>query len=149
MGLDCMLTLYQERPYHDDSTASRLLSEVKHRRAQLVLRWGTTLESWVLLLPFSFFPYILLPPPPGRQHSATLLLLLHDLVHVLVQPWSQLVFSSRKFAYRSPFIFPLAKLEHRLHRSAVGSKNEANLPCWLANHGSGRNKRRTAGAPAS
>ena len=38
----------QERPYHDDSTASRLLSEVKHRRAWLVLRWGTTLESQVL-----------------------------------------------------------------------------------------------------
>ena len=35
----------QERPYHDDNTASRLLSEVKHRRGQLVLRWGTTLES--------------------------------------------------------------------------------------------------------
>ena len=60
----------QERPYHDDNTASRLLSEVKHRRARLVLRWGprwnpgccsfaafptfpaleTTLKSWVLLL---------------------------------------------------------------------------------------------------
>ena len=37
---------YQERPYHYDSTASRLLSEVKHCLAQLVLRWGTTLESW-------------------------------------------------------------------------------------------------------
>ena len=38
----------QERPYHNDSTASRLLSEVKHCRARLVLRWGTTLESLVL-----------------------------------------------------------------------------------------------------
>ena len=35
----------QERPYNDDSTASRSLCEVKHRLAQLVLRWGTTLES--------------------------------------------------------------------------------------------------------
>ena len=43
----------QERPYHDDSTASRLLSEVKHRRAWLVLRWGTTLESQVLF--FCYF----------------------------------------------------------------------------------------------
>jgi hypothetical protein len=34
-----------------DSTASRPLSEVKHVRAWLVLRWGTTLESQVL---FSF-----------------------------------------------------------------------------------------------
>ena len=45
---------HQERPYHDDSTASRLLSEVKHRRARLVLRWGTTLESLVL---FFFLPF--------------------------------------------------------------------------------------------
>ena len=45
---------FRERPYQHDSTASRLLSEVKHVRAQLVLRWGTTLESWVL---FSFCPF--------------------------------------------------------------------------------------------
>ena len=38
----------QDGPYHSDSTASRLLSEVKHCRARLVLRWGTTLESLVL-----------------------------------------------------------------------------------------------------
>jgi hypothetical protein len=38
----------QERPYHSDSTASRPLCEVKHCRARLVLRWGTTLESRVL-----------------------------------------------------------------------------------------------------
>ena len=45
----CMCNLCgQERPYHSDSTASRLLSEVKHCRARLVLRWGTTLESLVL-----------------------------------------------------------------------------------------------------
>ncbi len=40
------------RPYQHDSTASRLLSEVKHVRAWLVLRWGTTLESQVL---YSFY----------------------------------------------------------------------------------------------
>ncbi|KAL7459925.1 hypothetical protein ACHAWC_011856, partial [Mediolabrus comicus] len=45
----------QERPYHSDSTASRLLSEVKHCRARLVLRWGTTLESLVLFFLFFFF----------------------------------------------------------------------------------------------
>ena len=33
----------QERPYNHDSTASRLLSEVKHDLVRLVLRWGTTL----------------------------------------------------------------------------------------------------------
>ena len=43
----------QERPHHSDSTASRLLSEVKHCRARLVLRWGTTLESLGLF--FYFF----------------------------------------------------------------------------------------------
>jgi hypothetical protein len=45
----------QERPYQDDSTASRLLSEVKHLRAWLVLRWGTTLESQVLFFWVSFW----------------------------------------------------------------------------------------------
>jgi hypothetical protein len=39
--------------------ASRLLSEVKHRRARLVLRWGTTLESRVFLI-------FVLPPHPCR-----------------------------------------------------------------------------------
>ena len=46
----------RERPYHSDSTASRLLSEVKHCRARLVLRWGTTLESLVLFF-CSFFKF--------------------------------------------------------------------------------------------
>ena len=49
-GLCC-----QDRPYNDDSTASRLLSEVKHHLARLVLRWGTTLESLVLIFWFSTF----------------------------------------------------------------------------------------------
>ena len=49
-------TLHQDRPYHDDSTASRSLSEVKHRRARLVLRWGTTLESRVLFFFADFTP---------------------------------------------------------------------------------------------
>ena len=44
---------YQIRPYHHDSTASRLLSEVKHDRDWLVLRWGTTLEYQ--LMNFIFF----------------------------------------------------------------------------------------------
>ena len=45
----------QERPYNHDSTASRLLSEVKHDLARLVLRWGTTLESLVLFFCLSSF----------------------------------------------------------------------------------------------
>ena len=59
----------QERPYHDDSTASRLLSEVKHRRAWLVLRWGTTLESQVLF----FLPpsrNSCSAPAPDRDNTA-------------------------------------------------------------------------------
>jgi hypothetical protein len=51
-----------ERPYQHDSTASRPLSEVKHVRAWLVLRWGTTLESQVLFSFWSFskslFPFL-------------------------------------------------------------------------------------------
>ncbi|KAL7450845.1 hypothetical protein ACHAWC_002697, partial [Mediolabrus comicus] len=46
-----------ERPYHSDSTASRLLSEVKHCRARLVLRWGTTLESLVLFFFFIVYSF--------------------------------------------------------------------------------------------
>ena len=42
-------------PYNNDSTASRLLSEVKHYLAQLVLRWGTTLESWEYYFLFLHF----------------------------------------------------------------------------------------------
>ena len=56
----------QERPYNHDSTASRLLSEVKHDLARLVLRWGTTLESlvlffWLLKLPFGHAALLLSP----------------------------------------------------------------------------------------
>ena len=54
------------RPYQHDSTASRLLSEVKHARAQLVLRWGTTLESWVL---FSFYFCFKPWPTPACLHA--------------------------------------------------------------------------------
>jgi hypothetical protein len=55
----CECVFEQERPYHNDSTASRLLSEVKHCRARLVLRWGTTLESRVLFFCSEFLFCIL------------------------------------------------------------------------------------------
>ena len=58
--IDLMLLGFRQGPYHDDSTASRLLSEVKHRRAWLVLRWGATLESRVLSFTL-FFAFTLLP----------------------------------------------------------------------------------------
>ena len=36
------------RPYHDEYTRSRPITEVKHRRARIVLGWGT---AWELLVP--------------------------------------------------------------------------------------------------
>ena len=36
------------RPYHGETTGSRLISEVKHRRAWVVLGWVTTWEVRVL-----------------------------------------------------------------------------------------------------
>ena len=36
------------RPYHGESTGSRLISKVKHRRAWVVLGWVTTWEVRVL-----------------------------------------------------------------------------------------------------
>ena len=36
------------RPYHDEHTRSRLITEVKHRRAGIVLGWGT---AWELPVP--------------------------------------------------------------------------------------------------
>jgi len=65
-------SLCQEGPYHSDSTTSSLLSEVKHCRARLVLRWGTTLESLVLF--FCFFCQAscgyLVPCPHGASKTA-------------------------------------------------------------------------------
>ena len=36
------------RPYHDEYTRSRPITEVKHRRARIVLGWGT---AWELPVP--------------------------------------------------------------------------------------------------
>ena len=44
----------RQRPYHVESTGSRLIIEVKQRWACLVLGWQTTLETRVLLA-FLFF----------------------------------------------------------------------------------------------
>ena len=35
------------RPYHDEHTRSRPITEVKHRRARIVLGWGTAWEHLV------------------------------------------------------------------------------------------------------
>ena len=76
--------LHQERPYNHDSTASRLLSEVKHDLARLVLRWGTTLESLVL-----FFCSFLLSCQPMLACIA----LCHTLPFYFARPSSFLLFS--------------------------------------------------------
>ena len=73
----------QERPYHSDSTASRLLSEVKHWRARLVLRWGTTLESLVLF--FCSFPFCS-SCISGRPCLPTYLLMMLSLHCILILP---------------------------------------------------------------
>ena len=44
-----IILFWKEIPYHDDSTTSCMLSEVKHHQAHLVLHWGTVLGYRVLL----------------------------------------------------------------------------------------------------
>ena len=38
----------RSRPYHDEYTRSRPITAVKHRRARIVLGWGTAWEHLVL-----------------------------------------------------------------------------------------------------
>ena len=67
----CLGVLNWERPNHNESTASRLLSEVQHYRAWLVLRWGTTLESRVLFSLFLFYSKWPTPPMNFLTHNFT------------------------------------------------------------------------------
>ena len=85
----------QQRPYHGDSTASRLLSEVNHHRVRLVLRCGTTLDSRLLFfLPFlfattiAFCLTILLCDPPTAIEP--ILLTTHYSLGGLTWRWSLL-----------------------------------------------------------
>ena len=58
----CILfTVCRQRPYHVESTGSRPITEVKQRRARLVLGWVTAWEHRVLLATFFFFffPFLL------------------------------------------------------------------------------------------
>ena len=48
--------LYRWRPYRVEYTGSLLTSEVKRRRARLVLGWGTAWEHLRVLLAFLIFP---------------------------------------------------------------------------------------------
>ena len=49
------LAVCRQRPYHVESTGSRPITEVKQRRARLVLGWVTAWEHRVLLA--TFFPF--------------------------------------------------------------------------------------------
>ena len=58
------LAVCRQRPYHVESTGSRPITEVKQRRARLVLGWVTAWEHRVLLVTFfsfSFFFSFFLP----------------------------------------------------------------------------------------
>ena len=51
------LTVSRQRSYHGESTSSRPITEVKHRRAWLVLGWVTAWEHHVLLTFYVFLPF--------------------------------------------------------------------------------------------
>ena len=51
------------RPYYREYTWTRPISEVKPGQAQLVLRWATTWEHWVLYA-FTIFFAFSIPPTP-------------------------------------------------------------------------------------
>ena len=58
----CNFSLHlRQRPYHVENTGSRPITEVKQRRARLVLGWVTAWEHWVLLVSLfaHFSPYVL------------------------------------------------------------------------------------------
>ena len=56
--------LCRQRPYHVESTGSRPITEVKQRRARLVLGWVTAWEHRVLLATFFSFFFCLLTDSP-------------------------------------------------------------------------------------
>ena len=58
----------RQRPYHVESTGSRPITEIKQRRARLVLGWVTAWEHRVLLAYF-FFLFFFSPPPPSPHES--------------------------------------------------------------------------------
>ena len=48
-------TVCRQRPYHVETTGSRPITEVKQRRARLVLGWVTAWEHRVLLATFFYY----------------------------------------------------------------------------------------------
>ena len=57
----------RQRPYHVESTGSRPITEVKQRRARLVLGWVTAWEHRVLLDSIFFLSLSLFSPPKFRR----------------------------------------------------------------------------------
>ena len=55
----------RQRPYHVESTGSRPITEVKQRRARLVLGWVTAWEHRVLLASFFFFSFFVSDVSPS------------------------------------------------------------------------------------
>ena len=56
MLYECLFfVVCRQQPYHVESTGSRPITEVKQRRARLVLGWVTAWEHRVLLATFFFF----------------------------------------------------------------------------------------------
>ena len=49
------MVFFRQRPYHAEYIGSRPITEIKQRRARLVLRWGTAWEHRVLLASSNFF----------------------------------------------------------------------------------------------
>ena len=98
----------QERPYSNENTASRLLSEVKHCLVQLVLRWGTTLESWMLFFCFSYLH--------NKNRRITSLLLLLTTLTWLPVP--------RRNRTRSSFAFLIVDCDTTSNLHFLASQNE-------------------------
>lgn len=120
-----MFSTWRIRPYQHDSTASRPLSEVKHVRAWLVLRWGTTLESQVLysfllqifaLSPLRHFLFPLRPSALIVAHTFALASTPHQLIHRLD---SHLIPLLRYLQYHSLLSYSIPTLPGRQKHAAI------------------------------
>lgn len=55
--IEFLVVSIRQRPYHAEYIGSRPITEIKQRRARLVLRWGTAWEHRVLLASNNFFAF--------------------------------------------------------------------------------------------
>jgi hypothetical protein len=61
------MVMFSCRPYLAECTGTHSNSEVKLLKAQVVLRWGTAWEVWVLTALFAIYEYYLLGPAAERR----------------------------------------------------------------------------------